>query len=364
MESVWHDGLTRCQQAFFLLLRYGLWEQPPGDVSPFPLTADEWMQVYLESQRQAVQGLLFRGFQQLPEHLFPPQTLVMRWLADTTAAERSYRQSVEATATTWKLFSKAGLNPLLLKGLAVGQLYERPEERVYGDVDWRIADMAAAEALLSRQGIKAEHRADKSITFTCHGTEVELHPQLIDLQNPNHSYALGLLEHDDETSTMTIAEGAVVNTPTPLQTLVLLQTHILKHVVTSGIGMRQFCDLARAYHTLHRRIEDNLLVEYYCRLGLLRWTQLTHTFLHRYLGLPTEDLPCMPDAPPPDCQRLARAILRWGNFGLHATAWPTGFYHNHTKLRTATLIARNLPFALRYAPAETAHKIKNLIVHQ
>ncbi len=364
MERVWHDGLTRWQQAFFLLLRYGLWEQSPGDTSPFPLTDDEWMQVYTESQRQTVQGLLFRGFQQLPESLFPPQSLVMRWLADTTAAERSYRQSVEATAFTWKLFSKAGLNPMLQKGLAVGMLYEHPEERVYGDVDWCVDDMAAAEALLHKAGIKTEHRADQSLCFACHGTEIEVHPQLISLQNPSHRYALDLLLHDGEHVTMTLADGSVVSVPTPLQTIVLLQTHIMRHVVTSGIGLRQFCDLARAYHTLHRRMDDSQLVEYFCRLGLLRWTQLTHTFLHRYLGIQAEELPCVPDASASDCLRLARAILRWGNFGRSTMSWFTSFQKNHTKLHTATRIARNLPFALRYAPAETAHNIKNLIVHQ
>ncbi len=363
MESVWYYGMTRWQQAFFLLLRYGLWEQPPRDDSPFPLTDAEWTLVYHESQRQAVPGLLFRGFQQLPERWFPPQALVMRWLADTTTAGRSYRQAVKATAFTWNLFSKAGLKPVLQKGLAVGMLYERPEERVYGDVDWCIEDMSAAETLLHRLGVEVEHRADLSLIFTCYGTDIELHPQLIDLQNPRHSYALGLLMGEEPT-TITLADGTIVSTPTSLQTMVLLQTHILKHVVTSGIGLRQFCDLARAYHSLHRRIDDSLLVEYFCRLGLLRWTQLTHTFLHQYLGMPREELPCVPDASTHDSLRLARAVLKWGNFGHHTTSWQTDFYQNHTKLRTATQIARNLPFALRYAPAETAHKIKNLIVHQ
>lgn len=364
MENVWYYGLTRWQQAFFLLLRYGLWEQPPRDDNPFPLTDAEWMQVYVESQRQAVQGLLFRGFQQLPERLFPPQALVMHWLADTAAAGRSYRQTVKATAFTWDLFSKAGLNPVLQKGLAVGMLYERPEERVYGDVDWCIDDLAAAEALLLKLGTEFKHRADESICFACHGTDIELHPKLINLQDPSHSYALGLLMGDRETATMTLADGTVVSTPSSLQTLVLLQTHILKHVVTSGIGLRQFCDLARAYHSLHRRIDDSLLVEYFCRFGLLRWTQLTHTFLYQYLGIPAEELPCVPDASAHDSLRLVRAILKWGNFGHYTTTWQTDFYQNHTKLRTATQIARNLPFSLRYAPTETAHKIKNLIVHQ
>jgi len=361
MEGLWYDGLTRWQQAFFVLLRCGLWETAPCVPSLFPLSEGEWKMVYDESRRQTVQGLLFRGFQQLPEQLFPPQALVMRWLADTAAAEQTYRQSVEATRRTWRLLHGAGLKPVLQKGLAVGMHYEHPEERVYGDVDWHVADMAAAEELLRSQGIDSERRADESLSFYCHNTVVELHPQLIDLQNPGHAYALGLLLDDGQPVLQTVAPDITVSTPSVMQTLVMLQAHILKHVVTVGIGLRQFCDLARAYHVLHRRADDGRLIEYYCRLDMLRWTQLTHTFLYHYLGMPAQELPCLPDAPQNACLRLARAVLRWGNFGQHTATWQSAL--SLPGLHTATQIVRNLPFALHYAPVETAHKIKNLIKH-
>ena len=385
-----HDRLTRSQQAFLLLLRCGLWEQTPQDSellpagtdgsrhatdgALLPLTDREWQAVYDESRRQAVQGLVYRGFLQLPERLFPPQAQLLRWLADVDAVEQTYRQSVEATARSWQLLCRSGLQPLLQKGLAVGLLYAHPEERVYGDVDWYVADMAAATALLRREGIATTHAADSSVTFTMGDTDIELHPELLDLLS--HSQQAGLLTHGETGAAappvhdavaampLTLPDGTVVRTPSALLTLLMLQTHILKHVVTVGIGLRQLCDLARAYHVLLQHTDSTTLDGCYRRLGLRRWTALIHTFLYTYLGLPAAELPTAPQVPGRDCRRLLRAVLRWGNFGQSTPSWQQASRRHLTKLHTATQIAGNLSFALRYAPGMTVRHIGLLIRHQ
>lgn len=361
MAILQHDSLTRWQEAFFLLLRCGLWEQAPDCQALFPLSDDEWQAVYDEARRQAVQGLLYRGFQQLPIPFFPPQALVMRWVADADVVEQTYHQSLRATTQSWQLLCQSGQQPLLQKGLAVGLLYEHPEERVYGDVDWYVGDMAAAKTLLEQRGIKTEHAADRSMSFTMDGVQIELHPQLIDMQQRRPSDRSA-----DEATTMELAlpDGTHIATPAPLPTLLMLEAHILKHVVTVGIGLRQFCDLARAYHALYRQADGSRLADSYRRLGLERWTQLSQTFLHQYLGTPLEELPTQRLASDKACRRLARAILRWGNFGQHTQAWQTAAVHHHTKWHTIRQIACNLPFALRYAPSNTLRHIGMLVRNQ
>lgn len=364
MESVQPDGLNRWEQAFFLLLRCGLWEEAPRDLSLFPLSDEEWNQVFIESRRQTVQGLLFRGFQQLPERLFPPQTLIMRWLADVTRIEQNYQHAQEATAGTCILLRKMGCEPVLLKGLAVGGFYEHPEFRTYGDVDWYVHDLPAIVERLHSEGIETEPHADRSHSFCYHNTEIELHDQLTDLQTASHQHALELLQSEGQPVRLTLPDGTGVTAPSPLQTLVILQTHILKHAVTVGVGLRQLCDLARAYHVYWREADGSRLIDYYCRLNLLRWTRLTHTFLYTYLGVPRSELPAIPDASAKACLRLAQAVLRWGNFGQHTSSWQASFRDRHTKLHTASQIARNLPFALQYAPCMAARHITMLIRNQ
>lgn len=48
-------------RSLFVLLRSGLWEKDPEDLSLFPLSDAGWLNVYRESVRQTVTGLVYRG---------------------------------------------------------------------------------------------------------------------------------------------------------------------------------------------------------------------------------------------------------------------------------------------------------------
>ena len=67
--------------ALFSLLRAGLWEREPDDLSPFPLTDDEWRDVYQMAVRQTVAGIAYRGLHHLPDVLLPGDDLMIRWVA-------------------------------------------------------------------------------------------------------------------------------------------------------------------------------------------------------------------------------------------------------------------------------------------
>ena len=79
--------MSKQEAAFFELLRCGLWERGITDLSLFPLTKEQWKWVYWQSLRQTVQGVLFRGFQYLPEEMFPPEQIMLRWLVEINRIE-------------------------------------------------------------------------------------------------------------------------------------------------------------------------------------------------------------------------------------------------------------------------------------
>lgn len=138
----------------------------------------------------------------------------------------------------------------------------------------------------------------------------------------------------------------------------MLNAHILKHVCTVGIGLRQFCDMARAYHTLFGTYDAEQLTETYRQTGLLKWSGLMHQVLVHVLGLSADEVPTSVPALTSDGRKLIRKVLHWGNFGHYTSAGQL------TKLHTLRQIIRQLPFSLRYAPIETAYKIKNLVIGQ
>lgn len=360
MESVWDDSLSRSQQAFFLLLRSGLWECDISDFSLFPLSQQEWDDVFHMAGSQTVQGLVYRGFQHLPDDLFPSQSQVWQWVSIAARLEKEYRQFCQQTADTFQMLDKEGLQPFLQKGLAVAQYYEHPELRVNGDIDWYLdgkETLAGVLPWLEHQGYQPECHSDGSISFTHEGTEVELHRQLVDLDSPCHRKAVRQLLGTDHTGETLLLSDTRVRVPAPIATLILLNAHLMKHAFTVGVGLRQFCDMARAYHRLYRHYDASALATAYRRTGLWQWSRLMHRFLISYLGMPADELPSPTPAYPHDCQRLLRQVLREGNFGQHAEHWQKAHSKGRNRCHTVRQIIGRLPFSLRYAPVEMMCKM-------
>lgn len=350
--------MTRCQQAFFELLRCGLWGTTPA-ADCFPLTPGEWQQVYDEACRQTVQGVVYDALQRLPDDLVPPTALTLQWTSDIATIMASHRSMQRAVAATYNLLRQAGTEPVLIKGLASAHCYEKPQLRVNGDIDWYLPSniLDTLPAALERQGIQSERHADGSLCFSYDDTEVELHPRLADLLWPSHQKTLYNMNAREGFDTLQVgAPGETsIDVPTPgaVVTLLIHAAHIFKHTASVGIGLRQFCDLARAFHHFSGHYDPALLTAALRDTGLLRWSRLLEQFLHRHLGLDTIQPLDDASASAADCDRLLRLTLSGGNFGQHNAQWQQAHTRGRNRLHTLRSLCSHAPFALRYAPKET-----------
>lgn len=353
---------------FFHLLRCGLWNTPAGKL-PEPLpTQEEWQGVWETARRQTVRGLLWSAIGQLPREQRPPQPMMWTMLAAVDAIERSNVQMASAVGATRLLLEQEGVEPILMKGMAVGLLYTHPEWRECGDIDWFIPSGQVFKNLpaqLRRQGYAPTASADGSLSFDIQDVEVELHQQLIDIEAPQCQKVLSKLIAEEGVREIHTGDGTVFSMPSPMLSLIMLNAHLMKHAFTVGIGLRQFCDMARAYHTWHVQYDADRLTYYYKRLGLHRWTGLMHSILTDYLGLPAYELPSPLIRKEADSQRLMKAILEEGNFGQHTIAWQRAAdNHANIKRHTVKQILRKMPFSMRYAPWEMICKIGSLTLGQ
>ncbi len=365
MGRVRTDSLTRSLQAFFELLRCGLWGTAPSTAC-FPLSPDEWQQVYDEARRQTVQGVVYDALQLLPDDLVPPTALTLQWTSDVASIMASYRNTQRAVVATYDLLRQAGTEPVLIKGLASACCYPKPQLRVNGDIDWYLSpsELSALPAYLLRQGIPGERRPDGSLCFTFADVDIELHPRLADLLWPAHqNYILKMYAREGCTMLPIAADGSAsadVPTPGAMTTLLIHASHIFKHTASVGIGLRQFCDMARACHHLHSHCDPDVLTDVLRQTGLLRWSHLLELFLRRHLGLDTPLLASVPSASDADCDRLLRMTLEGGNFGQHTSQWQQAHTHGRSRLHTVRSFCCHAPFALRYAPLETVSLILSL----
>lgn len=354
--------------ALLVLLRSGLWERDADDLSLFPLREETWEAVFRLSLRQTVTGVVWQGVCRLPDRLLPPERLLLRWLAEADAIERKNRQTNRLLGFLYERFTQSGLTPVLQKGQAVASYYEQPLLRTCGDIDLCFPAknaFASAVAAAQRLGVSLSTEADDSLHYMYEGICVEHHPRLIDIASPfRHRYLEALERREGFASVCLPGVGErAIRVPSPLLTLLMLNSHILKHVLGRGIGLRQLCDLARACHCLHTTVDVAAWEEALHRLGLWRWSRLLHSFLREFLGLPASCLPEQGDLLPTDA--LLGVILRGGNFGRYRSGSnPASLPVWRRKMQTARSFASNIRFSCTYAPGEAFWTFAGLLKGQ
>ena len=65
------------QRALLALVRAGLWSKADPEMeNVFPLPLESWTKVLQMARQQTVTGLVFRGFEYLPEESMPPMFIM------------------------------------------------------------------------------------------------------------------------------------------------------------------------------------------------------------------------------------------------------------------------------------------------
>lgn len=347
------------QKALFCLLRAGLWDKAPADLSAFPLTATGWNNVHRMAVRQTVAGIVCRGICLLPDSLLPPESIMVRWVAEADRIERRNIGINAAAARLADMLAAGSLRPVALKGQAVAALYPQPLLRQCGDIDLYFAtkqEERRAENIMQKAGCRIERLPDGSCCYLWQGFEVEHHTRLFDIYNPFVKSYLSALTRKHGYS---VRRGLTV--PAPLPELLMLSAHLLKHLMGHGAGLRQFCDIARAYHTLRGSYSTEELESAYRTTGLYRWSLLLHTFLAEHLGLPHSDLPYTGSGTLPTTQ-LMDIVMQGGNFGQYGT---TKGHPAHAawqrKLHTVLAYWQRRGFSASTAPGEAFFASARLI---
>lgn len=352
----------------FILLRAGLWEKEPEDLSLFPLSGESWQKVFDTSRSQTVSGIVYSGLCRLPDELMPPEHILMRWVAEINAIETRNRRMNTALSELYSLFGNHGLNPVLLKGQGVALLYEHPLLRACGDIDFYFPAREVREhamAVIKKHIRMVGRKADGSIHYKWQGIEVEHHPSLLDIGNPfMRDYLNGKeLEWGYEKVVLSSENSVEVTVPSPQSNLFLLNTHIMKHSMGWGIGLRQLCDMARAYYRLHNEVDTAAMKALYYRAGIGKWSRLLHSFLTDYLGLPSFFLPYrdafLTSRP------LFEIVMKSGNFGYSIRKASVGEQQVwKRKMNTSCSFFRNIRFSFTYMPKEAFWTYTHLLTGQ
>ncbi|MGL5919034.1 MAG: nucleotidyltransferase family protein [Bacteroidales bacterium] len=338
---------------FMELLRAGLWGSTPS-VSLFPLEDQIWRRILNMSRKQTVSAIICDGIFRLPETLHPSFDILVLWLAEVERTERHNTQMNQVLADCHSLFKKAGIPLMLIKGQGVAAFYKNPGHRFCGDIDWYCKSASDMFEIENKTNIRVTNQTRHSLYYLRNGVCIEHHSKLLDIHNPFiRKYIHKLVEREmDKSMTLTILNERI-DLPSPLLSIMLVNLHILKHMLSFGIGLRQLCDSACLLSGLNEHIDASELKSIYMKIGIYEWIQVLHEVLVSELGLDENMLPF----PRKDCRNNAKRMIQdvWqsGNFGFYDARY--GGHNKDTFGRKRVFLhwIRRFRMHLRLAPQES-----------
>ncbi len=312
----------------FILLKAGLSGTAPEG---FPvLQEDEWKLLLETAKRQTVTGVLYQGVSLLPEDYPLPENMLFTLMAKADAIRKRSGLVTETAQSLQLFYREKGLHPIVMKGPAVARFYPDPLLRISGDIDLYFPE-EEYDAALSLSGPLVKD-GDGSMHFKKNGVDIDLHKRYFDV----HSKVLPAV-------------------PSSEAMLLMLSSHILKHAMGPGIGLRQICDIALAYKASD--VSAERLRQCFRDAGLEKWNRLLFSFLHKYF-----------DAKPlydkqPSCEPILKIIFSGGNFGHYAFRRDKAISAKPLlrKMDTMFRFIKRIPFSLKYAPHEFFSYIGDLL---
>ena len=311
-------------QVFYELIQVAIGRRTALSHTP---TAKEWEEMYRMAESQAVLGVCFAGVKRLQENENSvPVQLFMQWLAMAAKIQQRNEDMDRKTAEVWALLNKAGLECAVLKGQGIALLYNLNVDlnndktinlsllRQSGDIDVWVKggfDMVNDYVQKTRPTDDiAYHRFHYNMYAD---TEVELHHRPTLMRN---LFDDKRLQHwcdsfGADTFVMTDKGFAV---PSLEFNRIFILTHIYRHFLCEGIGLRQLMD----YYFVLRARDNNLnldlnLNKLLRELRLMRFTAAVMWVLGYVFGLEREYMICEPDEK--EGRFILDEIMQTGNFG-------------------------------------------------
>lgn len=280
--------------AFFALVRAGLWEQ---SVMLSQFGEVDYNEVYRLAEIQSVVGLLAAGVEHIID-VKPPKDMVLEIVGESLQFEQRNMAMNLFIAKIVEKMRNADIYTLLVKGQGIAQCYERPLWRVCGDVDLLLSESNYNNAIKFIQplasSIDEEDKKRKHLGAVIDSWLVELHGTLHTRQLRRLNKVIDEVQNDVFFSgnVRSWMNGKIsVYLPSPDNDVFFVFAHIIQHYFGGGVGLRQICDWCRLLWTYHDSIQIPLLKNRLCKAGMMTEWNVFAALAVEFLGMPVESMP-------------------------------------------------------------------------
>ena len=229
-------------------------------------TDDEWSDIYDESEKQAVTGVMVAGLERLPKEQRPEQELLLQWIGISEQIRQDNLRLNKCSKQLQRKLGEAGLRSSILKGQGILSYYDDSlrELRQSGDIDIYV-DCGIEKALNVVQQFK-DLNVESWDYKHAHldiwdDVAVEMHYRVEVMLNlcKNRKLQKWFKEHTNEifghTENTENTEGLV--TPSVEFNAFYILLHIYRHFLYAGVGMRQLMDYYFVLKNFNLNIGNN-----------------------------------------------------------------------------------------------------------
>lgn len=315
--------MNRSQTQFLELLKAGLWGTAV-DVDDFKPDSTDWRAVFELAKTQSVRGLVAEAVLSDPKlsalHSEKTKAMLKSFVMSNLAAHTLLNSTLVQVVST---LYKAGVRSVLLKGQALARNYRVPELRTCGDIDIYVGSegyLKACEVLGAIATWKEDVRPEDNVKhydIRIGKTTVEIH-RFSDV-NASRYYDRIYQTYADEGLSLCLREvdfsGTVVNTPADDFNAFYIFNHLWHHFMTSGIGLRQFCDWMLFLHAHKDDINRDKLKRIIEDMDMMGPWQAFGCVLVETLGMPADEFPFYDARKNRKVSKIVKRVLTEGNFG-------------------------------------------------
>lgn len=324
--------MRKAEEAFFELLKSGLWKTPI-DIEVFHnMSNKDWKSVYNIASKQTVIGIVYDGISQLPKDYRPSTDLLLQWGVLTIKIEKQNELLNKRVVEVTSKYKDNGLTPVLLKGQGIGQYYPNPMHRQAGDIDLYFGGedgyKKANEIAATWDDVKFEPDTSYHRAFDYKDVKVENHRIYAEFYNQRNirkweqvKEYIPLLNGGKFT-----VEGKKIDVPSPQMNGIYIFMHLLHHFLLVGVGLRQVCDWLCLLHAKSAEIDKELLERSINDLPIKRSMAAMKYIAVKYMGFSDGDmipLDITSNQTKQDGEMMLKDIMEMGNFG-HSTEMMKG----------------------------------------
>lgn len=243
-----------------------------------------------------------------------PTEYVGEWNDLLYMSRAHYMRMIFEQNSICRLFKEHGITIAILKGTSAAVYYPNPLLRSFGDIDIYVfpEHIKSANELLEENGYKFISNTSREFEFEKNGISFELHSKFS--SKHYNDIEKSIIHGLNNVVEYKVGDSVFPGLPTYENGLVLLG-HIMQHLKTSGIGMRQIIDWMMF---AHKELDDDAWNNHFrdlAREGGLEKLAITVTYLcKKWLGLPNDITWCN-SADEEIVDQILLRVLYDGNFG-------------------------------------------------